>query len=512
MAPPMRLRARVKGTDMYVDATYPQAMANTPMGGSASAPYQTAGRGPRSRAWRAPGIGPNAALDYSAGTLRRQTRELMRQNPTARTIRDRLTSNVVGTGIVPEIADEAVKVAFNAWTDDCALDGTLDFYGIQDQAFAAVVEAGEVLVRFRLVDNAIPGTVPLRLQVLEAEYLTTERNEDLGGGAYIRQGVEFNGQGQRVAYWLWPTHPEDLSPGTYNFTPTRVPASEIIHLFRPDRPGQIRGITWLASILGLLKDIAEYNDAEVVRKKVAALFVGFVKRPFPKDGVDSDDLVKMFGAAAAVSDDNVGNVEMEPGSLQFLDPGEEIEFAEPADVGNQYAEFLKQQWQSIAAAMGILYEQLRGDYASGNDRLYRAAINEFKRRIRQLQHHLMVFQLCRPVWNRWVLVAKLVGVIPADYVGSAVPWLPEEWPYINPLQDVQATLAEIRGGINSRTRAAAARRSSAAEIDAENARDQTRAAGMGLVYDANARQVDNRGQMQPEAAPEVDDPEPEDKP
>ncbi|ASG21403.1 phage portal protein [Nitrospirillum viridazoti] len=470
----------------------------SPAGRPVNAPYRTTGNGPRSRNWRTGGYGPNAALDYSLPGLVRQSRELMRQNPDAVVVQSRLVSNVVGVGIIPELADPVVRAVWVAWTAVCMVDGTMSLYGAQALAVAAVVEAGEALVRFRVIDDGL-SPVPLRLQVLEAEYLVTSKNEETAGGGYIRHGIEFDAEGRRVAYWLYPCHPDDVTPGGYNNTPIRVPAGEILHIYRARRPGQIRGVPWITPILDLLKDLADYKDAELVRKKVAALYAVFVKRPYP-EGMDAEQLARVL--AAVKTDDDGAEGELEPGTMWFLDPGEEVEFSEPADLGGQYAEFMKQQYRSIAAAVGLLYEQVTGDYANGNDRLYRAAFNEFRRNIRQIQHHMVIFQMCRPILARFSLLAKLKSVIPDEFDAAAVPWVPEAWPYINPVQDVAAKVAAIRAGIDTRSRVAGESGHSAADIDEENARDQNRATGLGLVYDTNAKQVDDKGAKQPVDPPQ----------
>lgn len=70
--------------------------------------------------------------------------------------------------------------------------------------------------------------------------------------------------------------------GTGGMDTVRVPASEIIHLFRPLRPGQIRGEPWLARALVKLNELDQYDDAELVRKKTAAMFAGFITRLAPE--------------------------------------------------------------------------------------------------------------------------------------------------------------------------------------------------------------------------------------
>ncbi|CAO4138622.1 hypothetical protein DHODJN_00670 [Methylorubrum extorquens] len=66
---------------------------------------------------------------------------------------------------------------------------------------------------------------------------------------------------------------------------TLVPAADVCHLYRAMRPGQDRGEPWLARALRTLYDLDGYLDAELVRKKNAARFVGFIKRIL-EDGAD----------------------------------------------------------------------------------------------------------------------------------------------------------------------------------------------------------------------------------
>jgi len=70
--------------------------------------------------------------------------------------------------------------------------------------------------------------------------------------------------------------------GTGGMDTVRVPAAEVMHLFRPLRPGQIRGEPWLARALVKLNELDQYDDAELVRKKTAAMFAGFITRLAPK--------------------------------------------------------------------------------------------------------------------------------------------------------------------------------------------------------------------------------------
>ena len=146
--------------------------------------------------------------------------------------------------------------------------------------------------------------------------------------------------------------------GDGGMSTVRVDASEIIHMFRPLRPGQIRGEPWLARALVKLHELDQYDDAELVRKKTAAMFAGFITRLSPEDSLLGEGSADASGVALSG---------LEPGTMQILEPGEDIKFSQPADVGGSYSEFLRMQFRAVAAAMGVTYEQLTGDLTQTGD-------------------------------------------------------------------------------------------------------------------------------------------------
>jgi len=239
-------------------------------------------------------------------------------------------ANAVGTGIKPQSLspDEAFKAEVQAlwrdWTAEADAAGQTDFYGLQALACRAMLEGGECLIRLRPRRPEDGLVVPLQLQLLEPEHLPINLNTDLPSGNVVRSGIEFDSLGRRVAYHLYRSHPEDgrLAPmsGQGGMDTVRIPAAEIIHLFRVLRPGQIRGEPWLSRALGKLNELDQYDDAELVRKKTAAMFAGFVTRANPEDNLMGE------GAADA---EGIAFAGLEPGTLQILEPGEDIKFSIP---------------------------------------------------------------------------------------------------------------------------------------------------------------------------------------
>lgn len=460
--------------------------------------HEAAGGGRRSFAWLPANPGAVAALMATQTELRTKSRDLVRRNAWANAALESYVANAIGTGIKPQslVADaalrERIQMLWRDWTLDADASGLTDFYGLQALACRAMLEGGEALVRIRYRRPEDGLAVALQLQVLEPEHLPVTMNTTAANGNVIRAGIEFDRLGRRVAYHLYRAHPEDgaLAPmsGNGGIETVRVDASEILHLFRPLRPGQIRGEPWLARALVKLNELDQYDDAELVRKKTAAMFAGFITRLAPEDNLMGEGVSDANGVALAG---------LEPGTLQILEPGEDVKFSQPADVGASYADFLRMQFRAVAAAMGVTYEQLTGDLTQVNYSSIRAGLLEFRRRCEALQHGVLVHQLCRPIWQAFIEQAALEGALslPGYARGGqakrreylAVKWIPQGWQWVDPKKEFDAMLTAIRSGLLSRSEAISSFGYDAEDVDREIAADNARADALGLVFESDPR-------------------------
>ena len=470
----------------------------------ASPVHEAAGRGRRSLAWMPGNPGAVAAMLATSAELRGKSRDLVRRNAWAQAGIEAFVANAVGTGIKPQSlsGDERFKAEVQAlwrdWVEEADAAGQTDFYGLQSLACRAMLEGGECLIRLRSRRLEDGLSVPLQLQLLEPEHLPISLNADLPSGNVVRSGIEFDNMGRRVAYHLYRSHPEDgrLAPmsGQGGIDTVRIDAKEIIHLFRVLRPGQVRGEPWLSRALVKLNDLDQYDDAELVRKKTAAMFAGFVTRQNPEDNLMGEGTADSQGISLAG---------LEPGTLQILEPGEDIKFSDPADVGGSYSEFLRTQFRAVAAAIGITYEQLTGDLSGVNYSSIRAGMLEFRRRCEMVQHGVLVHQMCRPVWAAWMKQAVLASALTAPgFVRGgpdrrrqylAVKWIPQGWQWVDPEKEFKAMLLAIRAGLISRSEAISAFGYDAEDVDREIAADNQRADDLGLIFDSDARYTSKDG-------------------
>jgi lambda family phage portal protein len=431
----------------------------------------------------------NAMLASGGDQLRARSRQLCRENPYAINAQEAFVAAAIGVGIKPSLLspDAALKAnvqkTWLAWTDEADADGLTDFYGLQTLACRAMFEAGECFLRFRPRKPKDGFRVPLQLQLLESEQLDFTLNRPLANGHILRCGIEFNPLGQRVAYHFFKVHPGDRSLGDVsNIEKTIVPASEVLHLYRPLRPGQIRGQPALTPAMVRLYLLDQYDDAELDRKKVAAMFAGFVTKAAP-DGPDP------LPAEPVLDDSTSLLAPLEPGMMQVLLPGESITFSSPSEVGGSYEAFQYRNLLSIASAVGLPYHAISSDAGKANYSSLRSTQVEFRRRMDQFQHQTMVFQLCRPVWRRWfetaVLADAIKGLTPARFQAdpagiAAAKWIPPKWDWVDPLKDRQAqALAEDRGWI-ARSDSIEAEGYDPEEVDLRIKADQDRADKLGI--------------------------------
>ena len=409
--------------------------------------FEGASRGRRTKNWRTPTTDANAAIASSIVTLRSRARDLVRNNPWAGRAVRAISAYTVGTGLRPsamggDAQAKRVEAAWKQWATSpfADRDGCADFYGLQDIVVRGMAESGSVLIRRHRESK---GSIPLSLQVLEPDHLDSTRREGLDDNPVIH-GVELDKvTHERVAYWLFPDHPGSSWPMRLKFESERVPASEVLHIYRRDRPGQIEGVPWGAATIVLLRNFDEYQDAQVVRQLLGACFTGFVKGV--EMGPDAGN-----SALGTGPNGDAPLQELEPGAILHLENGQDITFSKPPEVEG-YGEFSAQTLRAVAAGYDVPYEVLSQDLSQVNFSSGRMGGNDFQRRVEQWQRFIVIPQMLDSIWT-WFLEAAAVApnvAVGVQDMTVGVRWTPPGRVQIDPVKEGKALTDAVRSGFKT---------------------------------------------------------------
>lgn len=397
-------------------------------------------------------------------SLRSRARYLANNNPWMANGVGNWVSGLVGAGITPVSRHPDAETRkllheiFNAWADAADLEGMSDFWGLQADVARALVVDGEAFAHRTITEDG------LRVRLLPAELIDESLTRDLRDGGFIVQGIEFDAEGRRVAYHVFPARPTDqfgtVSPAV------RIPADEVSHIFKPLAAGQVRGVSWLAPIILPASDFDQLIDALLMGCKVAALHAGFITDlngtgALPYDGQQNNNVLESG---------------LEPGVLKVLPGGLDVKFNSPQQA-RETAAFVKLNLRQLAAGFGLPSHMLDGDLSDANYSSLRAGLLPFRQRCEQVQYGRIVPAFLRPVWRDVLNFHVLSGALDApDFETSTrdylrCDWLPPKPLQVDPLKDVQADVAELEAGLASRRMKVAERGWDLDTLDAEIASD-----------------------------------------
>lgn len=448
---------------------------------SASSGYRTSGWSRNSTDANAAAAGPALSL------LRAQARDLVRNNPWARRGLRRIKTDTVGWGVRPKATGRgAARVAelWKRWAEstECDAAGRQTFYGLQALVMRTVVESGECLVRRRrrLLSDGL--AIPLQLQVLEPDHLDTGKDGLVGsGGGKIIQGVEFDAIGRRVAYWLFEEHPGSRFATAES---KRVPADGVLHVFDQERPGQVRGPSWFASVDVRLHEFDEFEDATLVKQKIAACMTAFVKdinadpSPLAKGGTD---------AKSGQPTDQMG-----PGLIMTLPPGRDVTIAQPP-AATDHQSFSATTLRGVAAGLGTTYEDLTGDYSQVNYSSARMARIAHTGDVHDWRWNMLIPQFCAPTW-KWML--DTLALAGEDVEIAPAKWTPAPLPMLDPDKEGAATTKAVRAGQMTPDEMVREQGFDPDEHWGEYAASFKRLDELGIVIDADPRKITSAGQAQ----------------
>jgi capsid protein len=130
----------------------------------------------------------------------------------------------------------------------------------------------------QLIGNpAIKGEIKLDINLMEGDYVTQLRPY---WSPWTVDGITFDPQWNPIEYHIVTQRPNDLLPIVWP-QQSKIAARFILHYFRQERPGQVRGMPEMASALELFAILRRYTLATVSAAEVASSFAAFIKTGAP---------------------------------------------------------------------------------------------------------------------------------------------------------------------------------------------------------------------------------------
>lgn len=442
--------------------------------------YEGASKGKRTEGWSTGQGDANTQIAASLPTLRERSRDLRRNNPYAHKGVELIANNVVGRGIKTQISgqnSEFLQAQWNEWTlkNNIDYEGRLNIAGLQRLIMESSIESGEVLVRRRFVNSDFP----IQYQILESDFLSTSKLDGkTENGNLIIQGVEFDKNGKRAGYHLFETHPGSIVTTFQSIKTNFIKEDDMLHIFRVERPGQVRGVPWLAPVMIRLRDLDDFEDAQLMRQKIAAMFTAFV-HDISAD-VECDD-TSDFGES------------LEPGIIEELPPGKTITFANPPTFEN-YKEFVSAHLHAVAVGLGVTYEALVSDLSEVNFSSARMGWLEMNRNIDAWRETLIIQNFMAKMVKDFLLMMSLKGIRVAEDV--KFQHIPPKREMIDPTKEVPATIEKIRAGLSNLPKEIAALGEDPEQVMEGWRKSQEQQEKMGLILQSNPKYTNDSGKIQ----------------
>lgn len=422
--------------------------------------------------WSAGAGSPNTDIIPDLPALRDRSRDQMRNAPMATGALNTDVLHVIGSGLsyTPAINPRRLGISearaqewtqdtkerFAAWaaSPDCDLRRQLDFYSLTELAYRTWLESGDGFVLTPIVQRN--GRDTLALQLLEADRISTPRGKR--DGLELQDGVKLDpNTGESLAIFISKYHPGDFRYGNVQeWTEVAIRGEtgrrNVLHLLDVVRPGQVRGVPWIAPILEPLKQLGKWTDAEINAAVVSSVFSVFVK-------MDVDAFAELFDEQSQnriVNESQKWSGALDTGKAVNLLPGEEITTATPGRPNPEFDPFFQAIIAQLGVSLGMPKEVLMMHFQSSYTAARGALLMAWRRFFQRREKTAKLF--CQPVLELWLANEVASGRIAAPGFFSSpeikAAWCASTWTgdgpgSVDPVKEVTAAKMRVELGIST---------------------------------------------------------------
>lgn len=393
-------------------------------------------------------------------TIRRRARNLVANTGYAAGIIINLKNNIIGArgitltcqaknsaGELDDALNDLVEDEWElwGWLGNCDVTGKLDWVKLQELALTTTATDGESLFLIRRGKRF--GRYMMQLDMLPIDNLDENYFAISSRGNVIYQGVEIDEYGKPLYYHIWQHN--RLDNRLYVSQENRrleIPAYDIIHLFDPVSPKQVRAISWLVASMINLHQIDLLQNTELQMARLATLKQVVYTIDKPEDYQVGDEEID---AAGAIKRD------ISPGQVEVLPPGVTPHAIDWASPHSGLADITKTILRSVSSASGISYNAIAKDLESVN--YSSARFGSLEDRVTyQGKQRWIIGAFHNVVFERWLDVqlindAFLLSEDKYDEILKTAKWNPRGFQAIDPDKEAKANALDLFLGVKTRS-------------------------------------------------------------
>ena len=385
----------------------------------------------------ADGLSPNAAINPEVRrVLRNRARYEVANNSYAKGIVLTLANDTIGTGPRLQMltgdaeANARIEDAFEQWSRAVDLPGKLRTMRM------ARAETGEAFAL--LVNNpGVRSQVSLDLKLIEADQVCSPlmrrgRTDEI-------DGILLDQWGNPSAYRVLKRHPGENSalraPIDDLLAYDTLPAASVVHYYRADRPGQLRGIPDITPALPLFAQLRRYTLATIAAAETAANFAAVIYTDAPANG-EADPLEPM------------DEVELEQRLATVLPGGWKLGQVHAEQPTTTFGEFKREILNEIARCLNMPFNVAAGNSSGYNYASGRLDHQVYFKSIRVEQHQMQLAVLDR-ILKAWLNEAVLVeGLLPQSLrtIARTLPehaWFWDGVEHVDPAKEASAQATRL---------------------------------------------------------------------
>ncbi|RVM17661.1 phage portal protein [Sinorhizobium meliloti] len=319
-----------------------------------------------------------------------------------------------------------------------------------------------------------------------------------------RDGVELDRYGAADAYWIRTQHPDDdYVWGSSLPSWVRVPRETewgrpvMVHAFEADRDGQFRGVPPLAPILRKLKQMTQYDEAELKAAMVNAVLAAFITSPGDHgeiaEALTDNEAAERWDKRTLDRFNAYRDAppKIPAGMAHFLYPGDSVTLTQPGHPNSGFEAFFRAALRNVASTVGLTYEQLTMDWSQVNYSSARAAILEIWRGL-TARKDMFAAQFMNQVYRAWLeeafdkRIIRLPGVAvsfeAAPAAWSRVDWIGPARGWVDPEKEAKAAGLRLDLGISHLEKECAEQGMDWKQVARKRARERRFLASLGLSF------------------------------